>query len=106
MLDELLSTIGEGGVHSYRELEERLSVPQPLLEAMLEDLARLGYLRAIGGGCEGGCSGCPIGGCSVHGAEHVWVLTEKGSRAVVATGAIHRPGQAVEAPPSGPGSWA
>lgn len=88
MLQALLRRVAEGGVHSYKELAEALSVPLPLLEAMLEDMARLGYLRPAEAACPSGrqgdtgeCRGCPLGGCSIAGRGRVWVLTEKGSRA-------------------------
>lgn len=77
----LLKIVSEGGLHSTDELAQRLSVPLALLEAMMEDLARLGYLRAAGGGCAAHCSGCSTGGCSVAGAGRLWALTEKGARA-------------------------
>lgn len=81
MLEKLLQLVAEGGAHSYRDLTERLSISQAMLEALLEDLARLGYLRPVGEGCEGQCMSCPIGGCSVVGPGHLWSLTAKGARA-------------------------
>jgi predicted ArsR family transcriptional regulator len=79
-LETLLRALAEGGVHSYRELAKRLSISPSFLEMMLEDLARQGYLRAVGL-CEGNCGGCSVGGCSIAGPRHLWVLTEKGNRA-------------------------
>jgi hypothetical protein len=81
MLEELLRSLGRGGVQSYKELAARLSISPSLLEVMLEDLARRGYLRSVDGGCQGQCAGCSVGGCSIAGPGHLWVLTEKGSRA-------------------------
>jgi hypothetical protein len=86
MLDRLLQLVAEGGIHSYEDLSQRLSISQALLEAMLEDLARLGYLRAVGNECAGHCTGCPIGSCSVAGPGRLWSLTEKGARAAVHAG--------------------
>ena len=81
MIEELLRILAEGGVHSYEELAERLSVPMPLLEMMLEDLARLGYLRSTNNDCGTHCASCPIGGCSIAGRGRLWTLTQKGSQA-------------------------
>jgi DNA-binding IscR family transcriptional regulator len=81
VIEQLLEMVAEGGIHSYEELVRRLSVSQPLLEAMLEDLSRLGYLSAVQNGCGGHCAGCSASGCSVVGAGHLWILTEKGARA-------------------------
>jgi DNA-binding IclR family transcriptional regulator len=79
MLEELLRQLGRGGLQSYHDLAVALSIPEPLLEAMLENLARLGYLRPVEG-CNLGCHGCS-GGCSAHGQGRIWSLTERGLRA-------------------------
>jgi hypothetical protein len=81
MIEQLLQQVAEGGVHSYEDLARHLSISLPLLEMMLEDLARLGYLRLVGDGCAGHCEGCALGGCSVAGPGRLWALTDKGARA-------------------------
>jgi hypothetical protein len=86
MIDQLLRIVAEGGVHSYKDLAGHLSISQPLLEMMLEDLARIGYLRSVGDGCGGHCAGCAIGGCSIAGPARLWALTEKGTRAAARAG--------------------
>jgi len=81
MLEKLLELVGEGGIHSYDELAARLGVSRPLVEAMIQDLVRLGYLRpAIDASeCSPAChAGCGLGGCS---ATLLWTVTEKGARA-------------------------
>ena len=82
MLEELLRQLGRGGVQSYQDLAGALSISEPLLEAMLENLARLGYLRPVVSCSESshGCSGCSAG-CSVQGQGRLWSLTERGLRA-------------------------
>ena len=80
-LQELLRLVAVGGVHSYDELAETLALPLSLLEAMLEDLGRMGYLRPAEAACSDNCAKCPMGGCSVAGRGRLWVLTEKGARA-------------------------
>jgi DNA-binding IscR family transcriptional regulator len=81
VIEQLLSLIAEGGIHSYDELAQRLSIPQPLLEAMLEDLSRLGYLKTVQNGCGGHCGACQVSGCAVVGTRRLWTLTDKGVRA-------------------------
>jgi FeoC like transcriptional regulator len=81
MIEQLLSLVAEGGVHSYEELMRRLGISQPLLEMMLENLARLGYLRSVNDGCGTQCAGCAMGGCSVAGSGQLWALTGKGAQA-------------------------
>jgi hypothetical protein len=85
MLERLLELVAEGGAHSYKDLTRQLSISQPLLEAVLTDLARLGYLRAVSDGCSEKCSACSIGRCAVTGPGRLWTLTDKGSEATART---------------------
>jgi len=78
MLERLLSLVGQGGVHSYTDLARQLDVTVELLEQMLQDLARMGYLRLVADGCETQCAGCPLAEtCAAGGPTRVWALTEK-----------------------------
>ncbi|MBN1137121.1 MAG: hypothetical protein JXM73_11065 [Anaerolineae bacterium] len=84
MLEDLLRLVGEGGLHSYDELAGRLGVSRPLIEAMIHELVRLGYLRPAVGACKPSpaCrANCGLGGCVGTGARPVWTLTEKGAKA-------------------------
>ena len=86
MLEELLGLVGEGGLHCYDELAARLGVSRPLVEAMIHDLVRLGYLRPAVGACEDspGCrTGCSKGGCGSIGVAPLWTLTDKGAQAAL-----------------------
>lgn len=81
MLERLLSLVGQGGVHSYADLARQLDVTEELLEQMLQDLARMGYLRPVANGCETHCAGCPMADtCGVIGSTRMWALTEKGQQ--------------------------
>ncbi|MBN1660206.1 MAG: transcriptional regulator [Anaerolineae bacterium] len=84
MLEKLLKLLHDGGIRSYGELAAALSVPESLLEVMLEELARLGYLRSMVEQCGPKCAGCHVSMCAVGGGGKVWVLTEKGGRAAEA----------------------
>lgn len=81
MLERLLRLVAEGGLTTYTDLVERTGVSQAWLEAMLEDLVRMGYLRAVTAGCERSCGACPVGVCSVTGPGRLLTLTAKGSAA-------------------------
>jgi len=81
MMERLLQIVAEGGIHSYEDLERKLSISRPMLEALLAELARLGYLQAVGGACSGHCAGCTAGGCSIAGPGRAWGLTRLGARA-------------------------
>ena len=79
MLERLLSLVGQGGVHSYTDLARQLEVTVGLVEQMLEDLARMGYLRPVSDGCESHCANCPTASsCETVGSTRMWTLTEKG----------------------------
>ena len=67
MIEQLLRFLTDGGVHSYEDLAKRLSVSIPLLEMMLEELSRLGYLRPVDSDCGTHCASCSIGSCSITG---------------------------------------
>ncbi len=81
MLHRLLQILAEGGAHSYAGLARAVGVGEELLQQMIEELARMGYLRAVGGSCQAKCEDCPVAGvCAVGGLSRVWSLTEKGSQ--------------------------
>lgn len=81
LLQQLLGLVAGGGLSTVEEMARCLSVSRSLLEAMLEELARLGYLRRVASECTGHCAGCPMGGCSVDSRGRAWALTEAGARA-------------------------
>jgi hypothetical protein len=66
VLETLLQILNEGGVHSPADLARRLGVGQGLLEQMLADLERLGYLKSLPADCPSHCAGCSLEGrCTV-----------------------------------------
>jgi DNA-binding transcriptional MocR family regulator len=87
MLERLLRMLAEGGTRTPTQLANQLGVSQSLVEQMLADLSRMGYLRPIDGlscrapsdGESTPCSGCPAkSACSVgEPAGQVWALTHK-----------------------------
>jgi hypothetical protein len=78
LLQKLLEKVATGGVHIYDDLRRELDVSQGLLEQMLIDLGRMGYLKRVNTGCEEHCAGCPLSGaCAVGQSGQVWTLTEK-----------------------------
>ena len=83
MLMRLLSLVAEGSVHSYAALADQLRVSVGLLEQMLQDLARMGYIASLVGACDTSqCHHCPLGGsCATQAQGNVWVLTERGALA-------------------------
>jgi len=60
-------------------LAQRLDVSEELLQQMIEELVRIGYLKPVVGDCNDRCAGCPFAAqCAIGGAGRIWTLTEKG----------------------------
>jgi hypothetical protein len=82
MLTRLLEILNEGGVRTLADLACELDVGEALVEQMLLDLTRLGYLQCISTECNARCAGCPMADlCAIAGSGRVWALTEAGRRA-------------------------
>lgn len=77
----MLERLQDGGTHTVAELARGLEVSAPLVELMIEDLVRMGYLAVATGSCGGRCEGCSMAkACAVGGPSRIWTLTEKGAR--------------------------
>jgi hypothetical protein len=80
-LNRLLELLQAGGTHRVTGLARELGATPELVEAMLEDLTRMGYLKPVGGECGGGCAGCSLAGLCATGKDgRVWTLADKGER--------------------------
>jgi len=78
VLEKLLKRLADGGAHTPESLARELGVSRDMLDRMLQDLARLGYLRDAGGACESKCAGCPsAAACAVGTPQRIWTLTDK-----------------------------
>ena len=76
MLDRLLALLRDGGTHRVTDLAEILDTTPELVEMMLDDLARMGYLKPVSSGCGSKCKSCPMAGiCAVGSGERIWSLT-------------------------------
>jgi DNA-binding IscR family transcriptional regulator len=73
MLNKLLELLRAGGTHQVTDLAHKLSTTPALVEVMLEDLARMGYLKQVSGECSGGCTLCSLAGTCAAGGGHVGV---------------------------------
>jgi hypothetical protein len=59
-------------------LARELDTTSELVEAMLEDLVRMGYLKRVGGECAESCGNCPMAGlCAAGSSGQLWSLVEK-----------------------------
>ncbi len=81
MLERLLKSVTEGGVHSYGELAKTLGVSEDLLRQMVEDLARMGYLEPLSETCSSACTECSMRDlCTIGDHGRAWSLTSEGRR--------------------------
>jgi DNA-binding Lrp family transcriptional regulator len=78
MLNRLLELLREGGTRRIRALADELNTTPELIEAMLEDLTRMGYLNRVGTGCSDKCTACPLSGMCVAGGSLLEDGGEKG----------------------------
>ena len=79
MLQRLLELLRAGGTRRVADLARELDTTPRLVEAMLEELCRMGYLRRVRGGCGEACSACTVAGlCAAGSGGQVWALTDKG----------------------------
>jgi hypothetical protein len=74
MIEKLLVIMRRGGTQTMESLARQLGVTPALVEAMLADLERRGYV-AQSGNCGDGCSGCDLAqGCSKQGGQKIWTV--------------------------------
>ena len=81
LLQELLARMYNEQFRTLPELAQELDVDQMLLEQMLWDLERSGYLRLVGSVCRGQCGRCgKQEQCAPLAGGRTWTVTEKGLR--------------------------
>lgn len=84
MLSRLLDLLREGGTRRIEDLARELDTTPGLVEAMLEDLARMGHVKRVSAQCSSGCAECPLSsmcvaeGSSFDGSSgQIWVLVDE-----------------------------
>jgi predicted ArsR family transcriptional regulator len=81
MLRRLLELVANTGTARSTELARAMDVSTEVIEPMLQELARQGYLRLLAPGCATACARCPVrAACLFGNAARVWVLSAKGQR--------------------------
>lgn len=76
MLEKLLEILSRGKGFSLQSLAQELGTSEGMVEMMLGDLVRMGYLRSIEHCADTACSGCgAAASCKLHGK--IWTLGEK-----------------------------
>jgi len=75
MLEDLLAEIRSSGATHPAVLASRLKISPGLVQAMLEDLERMGYLQPIDVCQQTACSRCSFSDiCVPGGGSKIWVL--------------------------------
>ena len=77
MLEKLLDRISREGSLSTPALAQELGVSIELIDAMVADLIRAGYLRPVERCGQGECGKCRIA-AACKPREKMWVLAKKG----------------------------
>ena len=78
MLERLIDILNDGGTHSIADLSQRLTISTTMVEMMMEDLARMGYLSPWEVACDSKCDSCPMGSCRVVEASgRVWTFKDR-----------------------------
>jgi hypothetical protein len=60
LLQQFLSLLDSGGLHTMDETARQLGVSEALVSAMADNLLRRGYLAALNDSCGTSCGGCPV----------------------------------------------
>jgi predicted ArsR family transcriptional regulator len=77
MLEKLLTLLKDPRTHSLNDLAHALDTSTEMVETMLEDLQRMGYVRQVTG-CDTGCEGCRHEcACTPGGPSRVWAAIER-----------------------------
>lgn len=82
LLRDLLGYLSSGRAHTMNELASALGVDEALLEQMLCNLERAGYMQMQQAACGSSGEACDsCAGCALRHHGRIWTLTEKGLRA-------------------------
>ena len=77
MLEKLLTLLRDPRTHSLNDLAHALDSSTEMVEIMLQDLERMGYVRQVTG-CDSGCKSCPIkSSCIPSSPSRIWALVEQ-----------------------------
>lgn len=84
LLTRLLRRLQAGGLLSTQQLAQELGISPLLVEPMLESLVAQGYIQPLNssGACSTHCQSCALQSACLKSGKTVWVLSEKGQRAV------------------------
>jgi DNA-binding Lrp family transcriptional regulator len=80
---EILETLVEMGVYELGALSSRVGLSEALVEQLVGELGKRGYIKRLVPGCEARCAGCSMSGtCDELRSPSGWTFTEKGTAMV------------------------
>ena len=87
-LERLLDLLVQGRVRTLVELADDLGVGLGLVDQMLADLGRAGYVDTVVQACDCRCDDCEVKSapCSLVHSGRIWTVTQKGYRAAADPG--------------------
>jgi predicted ArsR family transcriptional regulator len=78
MLREMMRLIAQGGPWTTETLARELGTSPEMVAAMLEELARRGYLKAVESECSGTCAHCPMATqCATGSPQRIWAWNQE-----------------------------
>lgn len=84
MLYKIIKMLADEHTYSIAEIADNLNISSDLMDSMLRDLARMGYIKDTSPAktCTDGCNGCSVSPtCGVN--STTWELTEKSKRRII-----------------------
>jgi biotin synthase-like enzyme len=79
MLTQVLAQLAKGNITSLTDLASRLDVSLDLIEQMLLDLERAGYIASVNTDCQHNCAHCSqSSSCGLMTQGRIWSVTPKG----------------------------
>jgi FeoC-like transcriptional regulator len=76
MLERLLDLVQEGGTRRVEDLARELKTTPEMVEAMLESLSRMGYLKTVDGAGCAQCVDCSLACSCGVGSGKVWAVAK------------------------------
>ena len=77
MLEKLIHRLQDPHTRSLNDLAHALDTTTTMIETMLEDLERMGYVRQVKG-CDQGCHNCQMkNACTPASAARIWSVVGK-----------------------------
>lgn len=80
MLKEVLREFSKGEMNSNSNIGRYLNISEGMVEQVLKDLGKMGYIEKEDSSCGSKCSSCSFGcGCSqTKNVVNMWRVTDKG----------------------------